>query len=78
LTGILWVSPSSIVDNPNIQLNAQTPENVKWKKIYIDLKELIGNSPNGSNILQSLKALLDEGKSETEIRLDNIKVVYFN
>ena len=78
LTGMLWVSPSSIVDNPNIQLNAQTPENVKWKKIYIDLKELIGNSPNGSNILQSLKALLDEGKTETEIRLDNIKVVYFN
>jgi len=78
LTGVLWVSPNSITDNPHIQLNAQKAETVKWKKIYIDLKELIGNSPSGSNILQSLKARLDEGETETEIRLDNIKVVYFN
>ena len=78
ITGVLWVSPTSIVDNTNIQLNAQPLETVKWKKIYIDLKELIGNSPSGSNILQSLKAFLDEGKTNSEIRFDNIKVVYNN
>jgi hypothetical protein len=78
LTGVLWVSPTSIVDNANYQLNAQSPENVRWKKIYIELKELIGFAPAGTNILQSLKALLDDGKNATEIRLDNIKVVYFN
>lgn len=78
LTGVLWISPTSITDNPNIQLNAQAQDIVRWKKIYIDLKELIGNSPAGSNILQSLKARLDEGKTNSEIRIDNIKVVYFN
>jgi len=78
LTGVLWISSNSITDNPNIQLNAQAQDVVRWKKIYIDLKELIGNSPAGSNILQSLKARLDEGKTNSEIRIDNIKVVYFN
>ena len=78
LTGVIWISPSSVINNPNIQLNAQNDTEVVWKKIYIDLKELIGNSPNGSNILQSLIARLDAGKENTQIRIDNIKVVYFN
>ena len=51
---------------------------MKWKKIYIDIKELIGYAPNGSNFLQSFIATLDEGKTASEIRIDNIKVVYFN
>lgn len=78
LTGVIWISPSSVINNPNIQLNAQNESDVKWKKIYIDLKELIGNSPNDANILQSLIAKLDPDKDNTQIRIDNIKVVYFN
>lgn len=78
LTGVIWISPSSVINNPNIQLNAQNESNVKWKKIYIDLKELIGNAPNDANILQSLIAKLDPDKDNTQIRIDNIKVVYFN
>ena len=78
LTGLIWISPNVVINNPNIQLNAQDESNVRWKKIYIDLKELIGNAPNDSNILQSLIAKLDPGKESSEIRLDNIKVVYFD
>jgi hypothetical protein len=79
ITGLIYVKPdNSTVNNPNIQLQAQDPGSVKWKKIYIDLKELIGYSPNGSNFLQSFIAKLDEGLTEGEIRIDNIKVVYFN
>jgi hypothetical protein len=78
-TGIIYVNPdNSTVNNPNYGMQAQDPISVKWKKIYIDLKELIGYSPNGANILQSFIASLDEGKSEGQIRIDNIKVVYFN
>lgn len=79
LTGVLYVNPdNSTTNNPHITLTPQDISSIRWKKIYIDLKELIGYSPNGSNILQSFIATLDEGKIEGEIRIDNIKVVYFN
>ena len=79
LTGVLYVNPdNSTTNNPHITLTPQDINSIRWKKIYIDLKELIGYSPNGSNILQSFIATLDEGKTEGEIRIDNIKVVYFN
>jgi hypothetical protein len=69
---------NSTVNNIHINLQSQEESTVKWKKIYIDRKELIGYAPNGSNFLQSFIATLDEGKSASEIRIDNIKVVYFN
>ncbi|MFM7662305.1 MAG: hypothetical protein ACKO6A_06545 [Bacteroidota bacterium] len=78
-TGVIYVKPDNTTqNNPNYGMQAQEPNSVKWKKIYIELKELIGYSPNGSNFLQSFIAKLDEGKEQSEIRLDNIKVVYFN
>jgi hypothetical protein len=79
VTGVIYVNPdNTVVNNPSYGMQAQDPSSVQWKKIYIELKELIGYSPNGSNILQSFIASLDEGKTEGEIRIDNIKVVYFN
>jgi hypothetical protein len=78
-TGLIYVKPDNTTqNNANIRLQAQDQSSIRWKKIYIDLKELIGNSPNGSNFLQSFIAYIDEGKNQSEIRLDNIKVVYFN
>jgi hypothetical protein len=77
VTGLLWISPSSIKNNTNYQLNKQDPLTVKWKKIYIDLKELISNSPAGSYFEQSFQALLDGGDTEGTIIIDNIKVVHF-
>jgi hypothetical protein len=77
ITGLLWVSSTSIKNNTNYQLNDQDPSKVKWKKIYIDLKELISNSPAGTYFEQSFQALLDEGDTEGIIVIDNIKVVHF-
>ena len=77
-TGLIYVSPSGVTNNINIRLNAQNPETVVWKKIYIELRELIGSSPNSSNFLQSFSCYLDPGQISTEILIDNIKVVYFN
>jgi hypothetical protein len=79
ITGLIYVKQDgSTTNNINIQLNPQDEAKVKWKKIYIDLKELIGNSPPGSNYLQSFQAFLNPDKTNSEIRLDNIKLVYFN
>ena len=79
VTGLIFVNPDATkTNNINIQLNSQDESSVKWKKIYIDLKELIGNAPNGCNYLQSFQANLNSGKTSSEIRLDNIKLVYFN
>ena len=77
ITGLLWVSPTSIKNNTNYRLNKQDPSKVKWKKIYIDLKELISNSPVGTYFEQSFQALLDEGDTEGIIVIDNIQVVHF-
>ncbi len=77
ITGLLWVSSTSIKNNTNYRLNDQDPSTVKWKKIYIDLKELISNSPAGTYFEQSFQALLDEGDTEGIIIIDNIKVVHF-
>jgi len=78
ITGVLATSSSAgTVNNQNIQLNPQDPSSVKWKKIYIDLKEIISNSPSGAQFRQSFQALLDSGDSNGEIIFDNIKIVHF-
>ena len=74
-TGLLFVSPSGSQNNVNVRLNGQEPENVVWKKIYIELKELISASPNNTQFLQTFTAFLDEGESEGLICIDNIKVL---
>lgn len=77
ITGLLAISSSGVQPNPNIQLNAQSPSTVKWKKIYIDLRELVSNSNPTAYFEQSFQAELDTGDSEGFIYIDNIKVVHF-
>ena len=76
-TGILFVTPDGSTNNINIRLNAQDAEDVEWKKIYIELSELISASPNQSLYLQSFSAFLDADDSEGLIFLDNIKVLWY-
>jgi hypothetical protein len=77
ITGLLAISPSGVQPNPNVQLNAQSPSSVKWKKIYIDLRELVSNSSPSAYFEQSFQAELDQGDTEGVIIIDNIKVVHF-
>lgn len=76
ITGLLAVSPTSTKTNWNIQMNAQNPTDVKWKKIYIDLRELISNSEPDALFEHIFQATIDEGDSEGYIILDNIKIVH--
>ena len=77
ITGLIAISPSSVINNQNVQLNPQDPASVKWKKIYIDLKEVVSNSSAQADFRISFQALIDSGDSEGKIVLDNIKVVSF-
>ncbi len=75
-TGLLAVSPSGTLDNPNIQMNPQDNATVEWKKIYIDMREIVGASSSDAYFQLSFQALLDEEDTEGEINIDNIKVLY--
>ncbi|MES2555610.1 MAG: hypothetical protein V4604_05635 [Bacteroidota bacterium] len=77
LTGVLGISSSDIKQNPNIALNGQDPSTMVWKKIYIDLKEIVSNSTSAEYFKQYFRALIDEGDSQSDIYIDNIKVVHF-
>ena len=77
LTGVNSYGSTAFQANPNIQLNAQLDASKKWKKIYIDLKEIISYSTNYNSFEQYLEAELDSGKDSSDIYIDNIKLVYF-
>lgn len=77
LTGMIEMqSGGSQVDHGGFTASAQTSD-VKWKKIYIDLKDVVSNTPNGVSYKQYLRMLLDEGLSSSEVYIDNIKVIHF-
>lgn len=55
----------------------QKLEELQWKKIYIDLKDVVSNTPNGYMYRQYLKMSLDAGLSSSDVYIDNIKVIHF-
>lgn len=79
LTGVRAIDEDAVTttDNPNIALNAQDASTVKWKKIYIDLKEIVNYSALADKFKQYLVADLKDGSTSETIYIDNIKVVYF-
>ncbi|MFM7595858.1 MAG: hypothetical protein ACKO4Y_06745 [Flavobacteriales bacterium] len=76
VTSLIAISPGGVKKNPNIQLNKSTPETVKWKKMYIELRELIGASDASAYFDHGFEAWKERDLANTEIRIDNIKVVY--
>lgn len=74
--GFLALNINGNIYQDNAGFNDQPGSTVKWKKMYIELTELIGNSTNGSNSIQTFKAKLDSLQTETFICIDNIKIVY--
>jgi hypothetical protein len=77
LTGVLGISSSEIKQNPYILLNGQSADAVVWKKMYIDLKEIVSYSTTADYFEIYIRALIDSGHTEGEIYIDNIKVVHF-
>lgn len=78
VTGVVALPVGSAPkNNLYITLNAQSNINVRWKKIYIDLKEIVSNSVGANSFLMSFQSALDVGLTQGMIVLDNIKVVHF-
>ncbi|MFA7274453.1 MAG: hypothetical protein WC044_11315 [Crocinitomicaceae bacterium] len=77
VTGVIEVSPATIKNHPNVQMNAQDISGPIWKKIYIDMQEIVTGTPNAEYYKISLSALLDDGGINRDIIVDNIKVIYF-
>ena len=76
-TGLIAVSPSGTLPNPNIRLNVQKTNPPVWKKIYIDLREIVAASANSAYFEQSFEAYLEAGLTSTEIEIDNLKLIHF-
>jgi hypothetical protein len=77
LTGVISYDMNGTKTNPNIQLNSQKNKPYVWKKIYIDLKEIVSSSNSATYFEQYFKAELESGLTESDIYIDNIKLVYF-
>ena len=66
----------NVISQMNITMNAQANDAVVWKKIYIDLKEIVSVS-QGVYFVQTFQAKLDDGDTEGLIYIDNIKIVHY-
>lgn len=77
ITGVIGISPTDIKTNRNVALNKQNPASVKWKKIYIDLRDIVSNSPDAEYFEQSFESSIDPLMLNSFIIVDNIKVVHF-
>lgn len=77
VTGVIAFESSNVVSNINVQMNAQDPSTVEWKKIYIDMKTIVSGSVNANYFRNSFEAILPDTLSTGQINIDNIKVVHF-
>lgn len=77
ITGLLDYTAGSWTNNTNIRLNKQDYATLQWKKIYIDLKELVSFKSKATAFKISFQALFESnGYLTNDIYLDNIKLVY--
>ncbi|MEO9256806.1 MAG: hypothetical protein ABI207_00415 [Crocinitomicaceae bacterium] len=79
LTGInaYNVSGGTSTQNPNILINQQSADKVVWKKIYIDLNEIVSYDINANYFKIALTSILSvEEQSSSKICIDNIKVIH--
>lgn len=76
LTGFLAVGSQGFNANPFILINAQKPNELVWKKIYLDFREIVGYNVNYNQFRLMLTSVLPASESETFLCIDNIKLIY--
>ena len=70
-------SAETVTPNPNILINEQSGDKLFWKKIYIDLNEIVTYGVNSSYFKVSLTSILSvELQSSSKVCIDNIKVIH--
>ncbi len=76
ITGLIEHSPTIIKYHPNVQINAQDPSSAVWKKIYIDLKDIVSGTPLAEYYKISLISRLKDSGVSGDVIIDNVKVVH--
>jgi hypothetical protein len=76
LTGVYISNNSGISYNPNVTLNSQIKSNLKWKKVYIDLRQMVSYSINNSIFEQYFNVINNNSNDTSFVLLDNIKLIY--
>lgn len=71
-TFIYGKQDGTINEQNNVRISAVNPN---WKKVYIELTEIIMNS-NASYFWFGFRCQLPEGQSDATILIDNVKIVY--
>lgn len=74
------ISINSINENtihPNVRMNRQEEESKVWKKIYIDLTEIVSYSADSQFFELYFKAALPSDAGSAVVEIDNIKVIHF-
>ncbi len=76
LTGVYVSNSTEIKYNPNVALNPQDRTNLKWKKVYIDLRQMVSYSTPGS-IFEQYFNVTNTSTSDTNfVLIDNVKLIY--
>jgi len=78
LTGIKAINNAGFNANIHVLLNPQELSQIVWKKIYIDIREIVGYSVNYNEFALMLTSVLSEGESSAFVCIDNIKLIHFN
>lgn len=75
-TGMISINSSNEnTIHPNIGLNAEEASSAVWKKIYIELTEIVSYSDDSQYFELYLKTALPEGFTEAKVEVDNIKII---
>ncbi len=72
--GVFSITSGEIIQSPLINLNPIAT----WNKIYINLTPNVSSATTVTKYKIFIAALLDEGLDESEILIDNLKLVYIN
>lgn len=76
--GVIAENVTGVAQHPPlVVMNPQDPATMKWKKIYISLKDDISYEINATSFEIYLTGILDPGESSGVVYLDNIKVLRF-
>lgn len=75
---ISQTATSFTVNDPFIQINSQDENDLKWKKIYLDLTNYVSYISNPLYFEYYIVSSLDSDKTNGVVYLDNIKIVHFN
>lgn len=75
-TGLRSSGSAGINNLQHVLIVPQQPEDLRWRKMYIDLRELIGAVGVGNTFNLMLVSILEQDATEKMVAIDNIKLVY--